>query len=132
MKIIEDLVERTLSGMSPEERQGLILSVVERMIAQMEGSERLSLMQHVVDRFLEGLPQEERRTVVRELVPRLMAQLLESGGMSVDDLLWSAMGSLGALEKEAVTSEGTAEGTTQPTKSAPSTAAFGPNDAISQ
>ncbi len=101
MKIIEDLVERTLSGMSAEERHGLILSVVERMIGQMGGEERLALMQHVVDSFLDGLPPEERRTVVRELVPRLMAQLLESGGMSVDDLLWSAMGSLGALEKGA-------------------------------
>ncbi len=109
MKIVEDLVERTLSGMSAEERQGLILSVVERMIGQMKGAERLTLMQHVVDRFLDGLPQEERRTVVRELVPRLMAQLLESGGMSVNDLLWSAMGSLGALEKGAVAAEGTAQ-----------------------
>lgn len=107
MKIIEDLVERTLSGMSSEERHGLILSVVERMIGQMGGEERLALMQHVVDRFLDGLPQEERRTVVRELVPRLMAQLLESGGMSVDDLLWSAMGSLGALEKGADSPIGT-------------------------
>lgn len=101
MKIVEDLVERTLSGMSDEDRHELILSVVERMIGQMTAGERLNLMQHVVDRFLDGLPQEERRTVVRELVPRLMAQLLESGGMSVDDLLWSAMGSLGALEKGA-------------------------------
>ena len=114
MKIIEDLVERTLSGLTPEERQGLILSVVEKMIGQMKSEERLALMQHVVDRFLDGLPQEERRTVVRELVPRLMAQLLESGGMSVDDLLWSAMGSLGALEKGASTSEGTTQPTDRP------------------
>ena len=107
MKIIEDLVERTLSGMSAEDRHALILSVVERMIGQMGSEERLALMQHVVDRFLDGLPQEERRTVVRELVPRLMAQLLESGGMSVDDLLWSAMGSLGALEKGSSSLEST-------------------------
>ena len=114
MKIVEDLVERTLSGMSAEDRQGLILSVVERMIGQMAAEERLTLMQHVVDRFLEGLPEEERRTVVRELVPRLMAQLLESGGMSVDDLLWSAMGSLGALEKDASSPSSTTQATNNP------------------
>jgi hypothetical protein len=117
LKIIEDLVDRTLSGMSAEERNGLILSVVERMIGQMESGERLALMQHVVDRFLDGLPQEERRTVVRELVPRLMSQMLESGGMSVDDLLWSAMGSLGALEKGAATTESTTTQGTIPTPS---------------
>ena len=118
MKIIEDLVERTLSGMSAEERNGLILNVVERMIGQMRAEERLTLMQHVVDSFLDGLPEEERHTVVRELVPRLMAQLLESGGMSVDDLLWSAMGSLGALEKGA---SGSASAATAPPSNTPST-----------
>jgi hypothetical protein len=35
---------------------------------------------------------------VRELVPRLLAQMMQSGGMNVDELLWAAMGSLGALE----------------------------------
>ena len=36
---------------------------------------------------------------MRELVPRLMSQLMKSGDMSVDELLWAAMGSLGALEQ---------------------------------
>ena len=99
MKFIEDIAERALSNMTAEERRDLILSVVDRMLSQMGAAERLAIMEHVVDRFLEGLPTEERQSAVRELVPRLMAQLLQSGNMSVDDLLWAAMGSLGALEK---------------------------------
>lgn len=99
MKVINDLVERTLHSMDAGEKRQLILSVVERMLAQMDAAERLALMQHVVDGFLEGLPPEERRATARELVPRLLAQLMQSGDMSVDDLLWAAMGSLGALEK---------------------------------
>lgn|GEM_PF-2646417 len=99
MKLIEDMVDRALSNMTVEERRDLITSVVDRMLGRMEAAERLTLMEHVVDRFLDGLPAEERQSTVRELVPRLMAQLLQSGGMSVDDLLWAAMGSLGALEK---------------------------------
>ncbi len=99
MKFVEDIVERTLAGMSVEEKHALILSVVESMLAQMDADERLVLMQHVVDRFLEGLSPEERQSTARQLVPRLLAQLMQSGGMSVDDLLWTAMGSLGALEK---------------------------------
>ena len=98
MKVVEDLVERTLSKMTPQERHDLVLRVVERMLAQMSAAERLDLMQHVVDGFLDGLPEEERKATVRELVPRLLAQLMQSGGMSVDELLWSAIGSLGALE----------------------------------
>ncbi len=99
MKFIEDIFERALSNMTADERRDLILSVVDRMLTQMSAAERLAIMEHVVDRFLEGLPPEERQSTVRELVPRLMAQLLQSGNMSVDDLLWAAMGSLGALEK---------------------------------
>jgi hypothetical protein len=67
----------------------------------MDASERGLLMEHVVDHFLDALPNEERASTVRELVPRLLAQLMQSGGMSVDELLWAAMGSLGALEQAA-------------------------------
>src|SRR5436190_6966074 len=90
--------------MTAEERRDLILSVVERMLAQMSSAERQSLMEQVVDKFLDGLPPEERREATRKLVPRLLAQLMQSGEMNVDELLWAAMGSLGALE------EGTTDG----------------------
>ncbi|MBF6612047.1 MAG: hypothetical protein IVW55_02865 [Chloroflexi bacterium] len=99
MKIVEDIVERTLSNMGASERHDLILSVVEKMLSQMGSAERLTLMEHVVDHFLEGLPDAERQATVRKLVPRLLAQLMHSGGMNVDELLWAAMGSLGALEE---------------------------------
>lgn len=99
MKFIEDMVDRTISGMTPDEKRDLILGVVERMLAQMSAPERQAIMEHVVDRFLDGLPDDERQATVRELVPRLLAQLMQSGGMTVDELLWAAMGSLGALEK---------------------------------
>src|SRR5215210_1483600 len=99
LKIVEDMVERVLSNMTPEERHELILSVVDRMLSDMDASQRQALMERVVERFLDGLPDEERQATVRELVPRLLAQLMKSGNMSVDELLWSAMGSLGALEK---------------------------------
>lgn len=85
--------------MTAQEKQDLILSVVERMLAQMTAVERKSLMEHIVDNFLEGLPAEERQSTVRELVPSLLAQLMRSGDMSVDELLWAAVGSLGALEQ---------------------------------
>jgi hypothetical protein len=100
-KIVDDIVERALAHMTAEERRDLILSVVERMLAQMTGAERQSLMEHVVDSFLDGLPADERQSTVRELVPRLLAQLMQSGDMTVDELIWSAMGSLGALEQDA-------------------------------
>jgi uncharacterized protein YqfA (UPF0365 family) len=93
------VIVRALSSMSSEERRDLLVSVVDRMLSQMSADERRSLMEHVVDHFLDTLPNEERASVVRELVPRLMSQLMKSGDMSVDDLLWTAMGSLGALEQ---------------------------------
>jgi hypothetical protein len=98
--MLDDLIDRALARMTDDERRDLILSVVERMLAQMTAHERQSLMERVVDKFLEGLPAEERRATVRELVPRLLAQMMQSGGMNVDELLWAAMGSLGALEQE--------------------------------
>ncbi len=101
MSIIEELAERTISRMTPEERQSLILMVVERMLEQMTAHERVALMERVVDRFMEGLPVEERRAAVRELVPSLLGELMKSGDMSVDEFLWAAIGSLGALEGDA-------------------------------
>ena len=97
--MIEELAERAIARMTPEERHTLILGVVERMLGQMSAGERVGLMQHVVDRFMEGLPPEERKTTVRELVPSLLAQLMKSGDMSVDEFLWAAIGSLGALDE---------------------------------
>ena len=85
--------------MTADERHDLILAVVQRMLAQMSAGERKALMEHVVDSFLDGLPAEERQSTVRELVPRLLAQLMQSGGMSVDELLWAAIASLPSLEQ---------------------------------
>ena len=98
MKIVDDVVARALSNMSVVERRDLIMGMVDRMLMQMSASERSHLMEHVVDHFLDTLPEEERTSTVRELVPRLLAQLMSSGNMNVDELLWAAMGSLGALE----------------------------------
>ncbi len=100
MKVVGDVVDRALARMTAEERRDLILSVVERMLAQMSAEERKTLMERVVDSFLDGLPAEERQATVRDLVPRLLAQMMRSGDMSVDELLWAAMGSLGALEEK--------------------------------
>jgi hypothetical protein len=110
VKIVEDVVERALARMTAEERHDLILAVVERMLAQMASEERKALMEHVVDSFLDGLPAEERQSTVRDLVPRLLAQLMQSGGMSVDELLWAAMGSLPALEQGSGTVDQGSEG----------------------
>lgn len=98
MSLIEDVVQKTLDHMSAQERHDLILSVVQHMMGTMTGEERVALMQTVVDSFMDGLTPEEKQTTVRELVPRLLAQLLKSGNMNVDELLWAAMGSLGALD----------------------------------
>lgn len=99
MSFIEDAVMKTLDRMSPEERHDLIVNVVQHMISGMSAAERLGLMEHVVEHFLDGLSKDERQATVRELVPGLLAQLMRSGNMNVDELLWAAMGSLGALEQ---------------------------------
>ena len=96
--MIEQLAERVIARMGPEERRDLILNIVERMISQMSSEERRGLMERIVETFLAGLPDEERRETARELVPRLLSELMKSGGMSVDELLWTAVGSLGALD----------------------------------
>ena len=99
MSFIEDAVMKTLDRMTPEERRELIVHVVQHMISGMSATERLGLMERVVDHFLDDLSPDERQSTVRELVPRLLAQLMQSGNMNVDELLWAAMGSLGALEQ---------------------------------
>ena len=96
--MIEQLAERVITRMNAEERRDLILMVVERMMAQMTGPERQELMGRVVDGFMAGLPPEERRETARELVPRLLGELMKSGGMTADELIWAAVGSLGALD----------------------------------
>ena len=99
MSVIDDVVVRMLSNMSADERRDLVISVVDRLIAQMSAEDRRLMMEHVVDHFLDALPSEERAATVRELVPRLLAQLMESGGMNVDELISAAIGSLGSLEE---------------------------------
>lgn len=98
MSFIEDIVQKTLDSMSPEERHDLILSVVQHMMSRMSPEARIGLMQNVVDRFMDGLTPEEKQSTVRELVPRLLSQLMQNGNMNVDELLWAAMGSLNALD----------------------------------
>ncbi len=109
MSLIEDIVQKTLDNMPPDERGQLILGVVERMLAQMSAADRLAIMDHVVDRFMDGLSSDEKQAAVRELVPNLLATLMRHGNMNVDELLWAAMGSLGALDGAAGT-DGTAPG----------------------
>jgi|SRR4051794_33367376 len=99
LKVLDEVIVRALQNMSSDERHNLIIGVVDRLLQQMSAQERSLLMEHVVDHFLEALPSEERAATVRDLVPRLLAQLMQSGGMNVDELLWAAMGSLGALEQ---------------------------------
>jgi hypothetical protein len=96
--VIEQLAERVIARMGPDERRDLIVTIVERMMANLSAEERRGVMEKVVETFLAGLPDEERRETARELVPRLLAELMKSGGMTVDELLWTAVGSLGALD----------------------------------
>lgn len=121
MSFIEDAVIKTLDRMDPEQRQELIVSVVQHMLSGMSPAERLRLMDHVVEHFLDGLTPEERQSTVRQLVPDLLAQLMRSGNMNVDELLWAAMGSLGALEQssnsKATTPSGGASTNTSPASS---------------
>ena len=98
--MIEQLAERVIAKMTQAERRELILSVVDTMMREMSAEERRGLMEHVVNSFLAGLPPEERRATARELVPRLLGELMRSGDMNVDELLWAAVGSLGALEEK--------------------------------
>ena len=94
MKILDEVVVRALSNMSPEERRSLVLSVVDRLLDQMSAEERRLMMEHVVDHFLDTLPNDERAETVRALVPRLLSQLMQSGDMSVDELISAVVSSL--------------------------------------
>jgi hypothetical protein len=96
--LIGRLAERVIANMNAQERRDLILTVVERIIGQLSANERKLVMERVVDSFLTGLPPEERKATARELVPRLLAELMRSGDMSVDDLVGAAIGSLDALD----------------------------------
>ena len=100
MSFIEDVVTKTLDKMTVEERHTLIVNVVQHMLSQMSAQERNSLMEHIVEHFLDELSPEDKQATVRELVPKLLGQLMKSGNMNVDELLWAAMGSLGALEQQ--------------------------------
>ena len=99
MSVLDGVVDKALARMDTQERHDLIVSVVDKMLGNMTAEDRAALMHHVVDVFLDGLPAAERESVVRDLVPSLLAQLMKSGNMNVDELLWAAMGSLGALEQ---------------------------------
>src|SRR3954462_2486022 len=68
LKILDDVVVRALSNMTPEERRDLVLSVVDRLLDQMSADERRLMMEHVVDHFLDTPPNDERAQTVRELV----------------------------------------------------------------
>ncbi len=128
MGFIEDAVMKTLDRMDPKERHDLIVNVVQHMISGMPAAERLGLMEHVVDHFLDGLSSEERQSTVRELVPRLMSQLMHSGNMNVDELLWAAMGSLGALEQSSRNGASAPPGGANPTPPTPASS----RDAVSE
>lgn len=98
MSLLENLMDQALRSLEPDERRQLMESFAEKMLVSLTGDERKALLEVVVDRFLTGLSAEEQSALVREVLPHLLGRLLEAGGMSVDDFLWSAMGSLGALE----------------------------------
>ena len=74
------------------------MAVVDRMLSEMSADERRLMMEHVVDHFLDTLPNEERAATVRELVPRLLAQLMQSGQMTVDEFISAVIGSLPGLD----------------------------------
>ncbi|HUS17342.1 MAG TPA: hypothetical protein VM536_20285 [Chloroflexia bacterium] len=98
MSLLENLMDQALTKLEPGERQALMESIAEKVLAQLEPEDRKRLLEHVVDRFLVGLSSEEQSALVREVLPHLLGRLLQAGNMSVDDFLWAAMGSLGALE----------------------------------
>ena len=101
MSLLENLMDQALKGLEPDERQRLMESFADKMLASLSPDERRDLLEHVVDSFLVGLSPEQQSALVREVLPHLLGRLLQAGGMSVDDFLWSAMGSLGALEGKA-------------------------------
>jgi len=98
LSLLENLMDQALAKLDPAERSQLMQTMAEKALATLAPDERRSLLEHVVDRFLEGLSAEQQSTLVREVLPHLLGRLLQAGNMSVDDFIWAAMGSLGALE----------------------------------
>jgi len=99
--LLENLMDQALTKLEPEERNALMQQFAAKALATLSPEERRVLLEHVVDRFLDGLSAEQQAALVREVLPHLLARLLQAGNMSVDDFLWAAMGSLGALEGQA-------------------------------
>jgi hypothetical protein len=89
---------QALTKLEPAERNQLMQTMAEKALATLSAEDRRVLLEHVVDRFLDGLSPEQQSALVREVLPHLLGRLLQAGNMSVDDFLWAAMGSLGALE----------------------------------
>lgn len=98
MSLIENLMEQALAKLEPAERTQLMQTMAEKALATLSPDDRRLLLEHVVDRFMEGLSAEQQAALVREVLPHLLTRLLEAGNMSVNDFLWSAMGSLGAMD----------------------------------
>ncbi len=62
--MIAKMMDRFLTGLSPEERRGLM----EQM------------MPHMTKKMMEGMSDEETQTVIGSMVPTLMAQMLSGQG----------------------------------------------------
>jgi hypothetical protein len=98
VSLLENLLDQALTKLEPTERTALMQTMAEKALATLAPDERRVLLEHVVDRFLDGLSAEQQAALVREVLPHLLGRLLQAGNMSVDDFIWAAMGSLGALE----------------------------------
>jgi len=101
LSLLENLMDQALTKLEPGERNQLMQTMAEKALATLSAEDRRLLLEHVVDRFLDGLSPEQQSALVREVLPHLLGRLLQAGNMSVDDFLWAAMGSLGALEGKA-------------------------------
>ena len=103
MSVLENMLDQALSKLEPADRVHLMETMASKALAALPPEDRRRLLEQVVDRFLEGLTPEQQMALVREVLPHLLGRLLQVGNMSVDDFLWAAMGSLGALEGQART-----------------------------
>jgi hypothetical protein len=101
LSLLENLFDQALAKLEPADRLKLMESLAAKALTSLSADDRRVVLDHVVDRFMEGLSQEQQVALVREVLPHLLGRLLEAGNMSVDDFLWAAMGSLGALEGKA-------------------------------
>ena len=98
MSLIENMIEQAFGKLAPAERMQLLENIIVKTLAQLSAEERREVLDHVVENFMTGLPPEEQAALVRDVLPALLGRLLQAGNMSVDDFIWAAMGSLGALE----------------------------------